>query len=111
TCQRARCNDGLDNDADGIADYPNDPGCLSDTDDDETDDCPTGPNCPTCSDGEDNDGDMLTDFPDDPSCFTASASSEACPAFDGIEPLVDPTTAGSTTRAIDDWIPTCGSST
>ena len=111
TCQRARCNDGLDNDADGIADYPNDPGCLSDTDDDETDDCPTGPNCPTCSDGEDNDGDMLTDFPDDPSCFTASASSEACPAFDGIEPLVDPTTAGSTTGAIDDWIPTCGNST
>ena len=32
----AQCNDTLDNDSDGLIDFPNDPGCLSATDDDET---------------------------------------------------------------------------
>ena len=31
------CSDGLDNDGDGATDYPNDPGCDSTTDNDETD--------------------------------------------------------------------------
>jgi len=31
-----QCNDGLDNDGDFLVDYPNDPGCSSSTDDDET---------------------------------------------------------------------------
>jgi calcineurin-like phosphoesterase family protein len=31
------CSDGLDNDADGSTDYPDDPGCTSATDTDETD--------------------------------------------------------------------------
>ena len=31
------CNDGVDNDGDGKIDYPNDPGCSSSTDNDETD--------------------------------------------------------------------------
>jgi hypothetical protein len=30
------CNDGVDNDSDGLIDYPNDPGCTSATDTDET---------------------------------------------------------------------------
>ena len=30
-----QCNDGLDNDGDGLIDYPNDPGCSSSTDNDE----------------------------------------------------------------------------
>ena len=30
------CNDGLDNDGDGLVDYPSDPGCVSPTDNDET---------------------------------------------------------------------------
>jgi hypothetical protein len=33
----AVCSDGRDNDSDGKIDYPNDPGCTSATDDDETD--------------------------------------------------------------------------
>ena len=36
------CSDGLDNDADGLVDYPNDPGCDSASDDDETN-APTPP--------------------------------------------------------------------
>lgn len=39
------CSDGVDNDGDGLIDFPDDPGCDSATDDDETDDViqPTGP--------------------------------------------------------------------
>lgn len=32
-----QCNDGVDNDGDTLIDYPNDPGCSSASDDDETD--------------------------------------------------------------------------
>ncbi len=32
---KAQCEDGLDNDDDGLIDFPQDPGCLSATDDDE----------------------------------------------------------------------------
>jgi hypothetical protein len=32
-----QCSDGSDNDLDGLADFPDDPGCSSSTDDDETD--------------------------------------------------------------------------
>ena len=32
----AACGDGVDNDGDGLTDYPNDPGCSSSTDTDET---------------------------------------------------------------------------
>jgi len=30
-----QCSDGVDNDGDGLLDYPNDPGCISSTDDNE----------------------------------------------------------------------------
>lgn len=33
----AQCSDGIDNDGDGLIDYPVDPGCSSAIDDDETD--------------------------------------------------------------------------
>lgn len=36
-----QCHDGIDNDADNLTDYPNDPGCISLSDNDETD--VTGP--------------------------------------------------------------------
>ena len=29
------CEDGIDNDSDGLVDFPDDPGCTSETDDDE----------------------------------------------------------------------------
>ncbi len=72
----AACDDGIDNDYDGSADYPNDPGCANALDDDETkcgdsmceygehrnncaSDCPeTG----ECNDGIDNDGDGDKDY-------------------------------------------------
>jgi len=38
------CEDGIDNDGDGLIDYPDDPGCLSQLDDDEVD-CYTDIDC------------------------------------------------------------------
>lgn len=37
------CSDGIDNDGDGLIDYPADPGCTSATDTDETDPAPPPP--------------------------------------------------------------------
>ncbi|MBA3460417.1 MAG: hypothetical protein H0T46_10680 [Deltaproteobacteria bacterium] len=111
TCQPAACNDGLDNDADGIADFPNDPGCTSTSDPDEADTCPGGAGCPACSDGMDNDGDLLIDFPDDPSCAAASGSSEACFTSEGVSALVAPMTSDTTVGAFNDEAPACGSTT
>jgi hypothetical protein len=39
-CQPSICSDGMDNDGDGKVDFPNDPGCSSLDDTDETDACP-----------------------------------------------------------------------
>jgi hypothetical protein len=94
------CADGLDNDADGQADFPADPGCASAASDTEAPACNDGldndgdgpadladPDCTAasdddesapivCSDGVDNDGDGLTDFPADPGCASAASSRE-----------------------------------
>ena len=67
------CSDGLDNDGDGLIDFPSDPGCTSAEDADET----NAPPAAACSDGVDNDGDGLTDFPNDPGCRSTSDRSEA----------------------------------
>jgi acid phosphatase type 7 len=66
------CSDGVDNDGDGSTDFPNDPGCSSESDTDETD----TPPAPACSDGQDNDGDNLTDYPADPGCTSESDTDE-----------------------------------
>jgi len=60
-----QCDDGIDNDSDGMVDYPADPGCT-DADDDTESPNPvdTGP---ACSDGIDNDSDGLIDMAD-PGC-------------------------------------------
>jgi len=42
-----QCSDGIDNDGDGLIDYPADPGCSSPDDDDETDVPPIQPEQPT----------------------------------------------------------------
>lgn len=58
------CSDGIDNDTDGLVDYPADPGCTSLLDNTEE-------NVITifaCNDGIDNDGDGKTDYPADPGC-------------------------------------------
>lgn len=71
------CNDGVDNDGDGLTDYPADPGCGS----------PSWPReDPACNDGIDNDGDMAIDFdgggtgsPPDPQCTSGAKRKEgAC---------------------------------
>jgi len=53
------CNDGVDNDTDGLIDFPADVGCSSATDADERH---------QCVDGIDNDGDTFIDGPADPGC-------------------------------------------
>jgi hypothetical protein len=62
-----RCADGLDNDADTLADFPADPGCAGALQDLEN---------PVCDDGLDNDGDTLIDGAD-PQCGAASGTSES----------------------------------
>ena len=66
------CSDGLDNDGDGLIDYPSDPGCSSAEDDNEADPA-------QCSDGKDNDGDGLVDFPADKGCSAAEDNDEVDP--------------------------------
>ena len=55
TSLSTECSDGADNDGDGQIDYPNDPGCLSSTDNSEY-------GSAECDDGIDNDGDGDTDY-------------------------------------------------
>jgi CSLREA domain-containing protein len=72
------CNDGIDNDGDGLVDYPADPGCSSALDDSEK-----SPLLP-CDDGIDNDGDGLVDYrvdgTGDPGCFSPGVGSIENPA-------------------------------
>ena len=56
------CNDGIDDDGDGLTDFPSDPGCSSASDLDERSPLLV------CDDGADNDGDGLADYPADPGC-------------------------------------------
>ena len=74
------CSDGMDNDGDGLTDFPADPGCVDANDLDETD-------VPECSDGIDNDGDMLIDFPNDPGCsaFTDPVEDATAACSDGVD--------------------------
>lgn len=69
-CMVPYCSDGIDNDNDGIIDFPQEPGCETPLDNSEEDTCP-GSGCPQCADGVDNDNDGLTDWPDDPGCIGA----------------------------------------
>ncbi len=61
------CNDGSDNEPDGLTDYPADTGCTSPLDLSEA---------PDCGDGIDNDGDGLIDDPNDPDCISPSGGWE-----------------------------------
>jgi hypothetical protein len=65
------CNDGLDDDGDGLVDYPDDPGCADEFDTDER-----GASF-ECDNGIDDDGDGLIDFPDDDGCLDATGLIEA----------------------------------
>lgn len=65
----AECSDGIDNDLDGNADWPNDPGCRGTAWHTES---------PACSDGADNDADGFTDLAD-PDCTFAWQIQETPP--------------------------------
>jgi hypothetical protein len=76
------CADGIDNDDDGLIDFPEDPGCESFDDPGEEDPLTAR----QCSDGIDNDGDGRIDFDrdhdgvfsatDDPGCDSAADDDE-----------------------------------
>ena len=100
------CSNGVDDDGDGVADFPADPGCSSAADGDEHEatlvcddgldqdgdtfaDYPADPGCNNlqdaselgpqgreCDNGEDDDGDLLVDYPDDPECTSPSDTKE-----------------------------------
>jgi|JI10StandDraft_1071094.scaffolds.fasta_scaffold03329_6 hypothetical protein len=112
TCQPAACNDAIDADGDGFGGYPADPGCVSPSDNDETDACPSGPGCPQCSDDLDNDTDGQIDWPMDLGCGAASSDTElGCPAeTDPLVVITGPATSGTTVGASNSLTPTCGSS-
>ncbi len=113
-CSKHECSDGVDDDGDGKIDFPNDPGCTSPTDNDESDDCfPTvGPNCPQCADGIDNDGDGKIDYGtgpnNDPTCTSASDTSEACVSTEGVSEIVAAMTMGDNTTSHADITLACG---
>lgn len=67
----SECNDGVDNDGDGLVDFPQDPGCA------EADD-PYEFQPAACNDGSDNDGDGLIDLAD-PDCTAAGDDTEEGP--------------------------------
>jgi len=77
------CSDGIDNDGDGLIDYPADPGCTSPTDNSEHES--TLP----CDDGIDNDGDGLIDYKadgsGDPGCAYPAFPTESPACQDGID--------------------------
>jgi Putative Ig domain len=74
------CADGIDNDGDGLIDFPSDPGCWSA-------DGPGAIENPECNNGTDDDSDGLIDFPNDPQCGRPFAVSETTlvPCSDGID--------------------------
>ena len=73
------CSDGIDNDDDGLADFPSDPGC-----DDANDPSERSPSLP-CDDGIENDGDGLIDFPDDPGCLIPTWFTESPQCDDQVD--------------------------
>jgi hypothetical protein len=75
----AVCSDGVDNDADALADFPADPGCAEPVDDSER-----APEL-VCDNGLDDDGDDAADVPADVGCAGPASPSEAPACQDGID--------------------------
>lgn len=59
------CQNGIDDEGDGLKDYPKDPECSTYNDENESH-SPPGP--PECEDGLDNEGGGEVDYPADPDC-------------------------------------------
>jgi hypothetical protein len=77
------CNNGDDDDGDGLVDYPDDPGCL------DLDDAFERADSLPCDDGFDNDGDGRIDF--DPVTHANPGSGTTLPAGEGDPGCGDPT--------------------
>src|SRR5690606_15249002 len=90
-------------------DYPVDPGCETPDDDDETDDCPSGPNCPRCANGIDDDNDGAIDYPADINCTSAAHNYESCPQTEPVIVATGPVVSGTTAGQTDDYRPFPGS--
>lgn len=110
-CSKPVCSDGVDDDGDGKADYPRDPGCKDPSDNDETDHCPSGADCPKCSNNVDDDNDTKKDYPADPSCSSAASDGELCKTTEAVAELVGASTLGDNSHATDDFVASCASST
>lgn len=109
------CANGIDDDGDGVVDFPADVGCTSAADSSERAACSDGidndgdgvldyqgdngcasPDDPTelpdCTDGVDNDGDGVIDFPADPGCESSEPFAHENPeCSDGIDNDADGT--------------------
>ena len=88
-----QCEDGRDNDGDGLIDA-NDPGC--DADNTEAPDNRPQP-VSDCNDGKDNDGDGLIDTAQDPDCASGNSESGATTTTPPPPPPVTPPPAATTT--------------
>lgn len=75
TVDRPDCNDGLDEDGDGLVDFPADPGCAGASDTSERS------SAIVCDNGNDDDADGAIDFPADPGCSGAPDASERDTTF------------------------------
>jgi hypothetical protein len=75
-CVTSACTNGVDDDGDGLVDYPADPGCASRADNNEVDPAVT----PACRNGLDDDEDGLTDWPSEPGCVFRDDEDEADPS-------------------------------
>jgi len=76
---KTACTNGLDDDGDGLADFPDDPGCLSAEDEGERSfDRP-------CDNGIDDDQDGSADYPADPACTSLDAPQEKTECDDGVD--------------------------
>ena len=100
-----QCSDGKDNDDDGLIDFPDDPGCGSDFDSDETDEVMTAR--PQCSNGRDDDSDGLVDIAD-PGCTSPADPREV----DSGEPVqcvedADCNGVGTCVQSIGRCLPAC----
>jgi hypothetical protein len=109
-CTTPVCNDTDDEDGDGAAAFPDDPGCGSPDDFDEADTCPAGPGCPECADAMDNDGDTQIDYPEDTDCSSASQLTEGCAIeSDPIFTMTSSPVSGNLVGLTDDFDLSCDS--
>ena len=81
------CGNALDDDGDGAADFPFDPGCIARGDADEADPAPP----PACANRLDDDADGVVDFPAEPGCQGRGDDDET-----------NPRVAGQCTNRLDD---------